>query len=335
MKWVVKKIVNHPIDGAANDNSAPFGFHDSKGRLYLMSYRNHWLGQYGDKGRLIWSAGNNPVEYSDFHIKMDLQNPHYITDTPDGKLLISSAGNKKIFKLDTNTRTCFELINGEKLGLTDVGNCVFDKDGNFWVNEIQGCRIWQFNPEGAPVIILGNGKPGFQVDACAFNDAGFNWIYDIRNGPDGNIYVLDSKNYAVRMIDVRGKIVTTIAGTGSGGYFGDGDIALRAAFGSNPDEKFDGPWAMSLDEEGNIYIGDTQNHVVRMIERKTNMITTIAGNPAVTPGVRNSSTIKDPFKLNLPKICSMDYCHGCLYVPEWDGDLVVLAKAGEARTNLF
>jgi hypothetical protein len=317
LNWTVKQIIN--------DTS--FGFHDSKGILYIINYFGHWLGQLGENGRLIWSAGNNPVENSDCHIDMDLEFPHYITDTPDGKLLISSAGNKKIFKLDTDTMTFIELIDGKKFGLIDVGNCVFDKNGTIWINEIQGCKIWQFTPEGIPIITLGNGEPGFQIGHCTYKDARFNWIYDIRSGPKGNIYVLDSKNFAVRMIDVDSKTVITLAGTGLSGYAGDGDIAQKATFGSNSNEFFDGPWSMSLDEDGNIYIGDTQNHVVRMIESSTNIITTIAGRPDTVLGAHNLSTTNDPFSINLPKICSMDYYHGCLYVPEWDGDLIILSKS--------
>lgn len=102
--------------------------------------------------------------------------------------------------------------------------------------------------------------------------------------------------------------------------------ARKGTLGHNPKERYGGPWSLSLDEAGNIYIGDTQNHVVRMVERATNTIWTIAGKQNVTPGVRNSPAETDPLNLNLPKICSMDYWNGRLFIPEWDGDLVVLAK---------
>jgi DNA-binding beta-propeller fold protein YncE len=326
MNWKVKKIINYDSGGTWEDGYASFGFYDSKGNLYAMSYLEHWVGCCSDNGRLKWSAGNNPVINSDYHLTLDLHNPHYITDTPDGMLLISSNGNKKIYKVNPVGMTSFLLIDGDSIGLTDVGNCVFDSEGNMWVNEIQGCRIWQFTLDGIPIQTLGDGKPGFQTEDCSFKDVRFNWIYDIRNGPDGNIYVLDSKNYAVRMVDVKSKTVKTIAGTGTCGYSGDGGNALNATFGGNPDEYFDGPWSLSLDEEGNIYVGDTQNHVVRMIERSTNNITTIAGNPDIKKGIRNCPTEEKPLSLNLPKICSMDYYNGCLYIPEWDGDLIVLSK---------
>ena len=93
-----------------------------------------------------------------------------------------------------------------------------------------------------------------------------------------------------------------------------------------PSEYFDGPLSLSLDEEGNIFIGDTQNHVMRMVERSTNIITTIAGKRDAQPRKRNDPHEKNPLQLNLPYICSLDYYNGCLFIPEWDGDLIVLEK---------
>ena len=78
--------------------------------------------------------------------------------------------------------------------------------------------------------------------------ARFNWIYDLRRGPEGNIYILDSKNYAVRKIDIDKETVELIAGTGKPGYTGDGGDAKDATFGGNKESYFDGPWSLSLDE---------------------------------------------------------------------------------------
>jgi hypothetical protein len=148
----------------------------------------------------------------------------------------------------------------------------------------------------------------------------------LRRGHDGNLYVLDSNNFAVRKLDLQQRVVSTIVGTGQGGYSGDEGDACKATLGHSPSERCGGPWSLSLDEAGNIYIGDTQNHVVWMVKRATNVIRTIAGKPHVTPGLRNSPAETDPLNLNLPKICGMEYWNGRLFVPEWSGDLVVLAK---------
>ena len=215
--------------------------------------------------------------------------------------------------------------------MKDAGNCVVDDEGSFWVNEVEGCRIWKFDSKGNPVLTLGDGTPGFQQGTVNFGEAKFRWISGIRRGPDGNIYVLDSRNFAIRLIDLENHKVKTIAGTGKAGYEGDRGNALNATFGSDPTARFDGPISLSLDEEGNIFVGDRQNHVVRMIDQKSHTITTIAGNHHSVKGKVNDPEEKDPLKLNLPEISSMDYYGGRLFVPtdlsSETGDLAVLRRA--------
>jgi hypothetical protein len=219
--------------------------------------------------------------------------------------------------------------------MKDVGNCVVDNEDSVWVNEVEGCRIWRFDGMGKPVLTLGDGTPGFQLGTVDFDEAKFSWIYDIRRGPDGNIYVLDSRNFAVRLIDLRCRVVDTLAGTGKAGYEGDNGDALKATFGSDPAARFDGPISLSLDEEGNIFVGDRQNHVARMIHRKSGTIRTIAGNHHSVEGMSNDPEEKDPLKLNLPEISSMDYFNGHLFIPTdlspEAGDLAVLRRARTGR----
>jgi hypothetical protein len=213
--------------------------------------------------------------------------------------------------------------------MKDAGNCVVDNEGLVWVNEVRGCRIWRFDSTGKPILTLGDGTSGFNPGTVNFDEAKFNWVYDIRRGPDGNIYVLDSRNFAVRLIDIGHQMVSTIAGTGKAGYEGDNGNALKATFGSDPAARFDGPISLSLDEEGNIFVGDRMNHVVRMINRK-GTIRTIAGNHNSIEGMINNPEEKDPLKLNLPEISSMDYWNGRLFVPTdltpEVGELAVLRK---------
>jgi DNA-binding beta-propeller fold protein YncE len=261
------------------------------------------------------------------HIQFDLKNPHYITTSPDdGATLVSCAGTNKIFKIFPEKQAVKLFIDTGKIGLKDIGNCEYDLEGNIWVNEVTGCRVWQFDSKGNKIQVLGQAAPGFQTKPTTFDSVRFNWIYDLRLGPDGNIYVLDSKNFALRMIDLQNEKVILLAGTGKPGYTGDGADALHATLGSDPNEHFDGPYALSLDEDGNMYIGDTQNHVVRMIEKTTNIVSTIAGKHMMEPHLRNDPHETNPLQLNIPKICSLDYFNQCLFIPEWDGDMIILEK---------
>lgn len=329
MEWRVKYIFNFPEDITWHNGYAQFGFHDYQGNFYVLRHENHWFGEFTKNNEFLWTAGSTNPNLSDTHMFFNLKKPMYVSKSPiDDALIISSGGNNRIYKLFPDEEKFDLLIDLKGHGVKDIGNCVFDKEGNIWINEITGCKIWQFDSEGKKKNILGDGKPGFQTESVSYDNVQFSWIYDIRIGPDNNLYVLDSGNYAIRIIDLKEEIVDLIVGTGEPGYYGDGKVAKKATLGSDKNEQFDGPWAISLDEEGNIFIGDTHNHVVRMVEKKKKkrIISTIAGNPDYIPSLRNSVDEADPFKINLPKICSIDYCNKELFISEWDGDLIVLEK---------
>lgn len=285
-----------------------------------------WFGQLTMDDNFLWTAGSTNPKLSSKHIFFDLKNPMYISrHHVDNSLIISSGGNRRIFKIFPQEENVITFIDAEKYGLKDIGNCVVDKQGNIWINEITGYQLWQFDSNGNKLQVLGNGKPGFQKEPASFDSVQFNWIYDIRMGFDNNLYVLDSGNFALRKVDIENCTVNLIAGTGKPGYSGDGGFATEATFGSDVKQQFDGPWALSVDDEGNIFIGDTQNHVVRMIN-KNGIISTILGSPNYIPSKRNLINETNPYRINLPKICSMDYYNNELFIPEWDGDLIILEK---------
>jgi streptogramin lyase len=167
---------------------------------------------------------------------------------PDETLVVSNFGDARLYRIDVGRKKAELFADGSRIGMKDVGNCVVDNEGLVWVNEVKGCKIWRFDSTGKPVLTLGNGTPSFQSDTVDFGEVKFSWIYDIRRGPDGNIYVLDSKNFAVRSIDLKRCVVNTLAGTGKAGYEGNGGNAQNATFGSDPEARFDGPISLSLDE---------------------------------------------------------------------------------------
>ncbi len=326
MQWRIKHIFNLSEEKPWQDGFVNFGFHGKTGTQYFLQYNEHWLGCLTAEDEFTWTAGAVDKGLSQIHIPCAIKHPHYISELPDGSLLVSSNGTNEIYRLIPGQKAAELFIDTGQVGLKDIGNCEYDRQRSIWVHEIQGSRVWQFDLAGEPMRVLGDGKPGFQAGTVPFDAVQFNWIYDLRLGPDGNVYILDSKNFSVRRIDVRHGTVSTVVGSGEPGYSGDGGPALEATLGGDPEAYFDGPFSLSLDELGNIFIGDTYNHVVRMVDHATQRISTIAGVHPAKPGMRNDPNETDPLKLNLPKICSMDYYNGCLFVPDWSDDLIVLEK---------
>lgn len=326
MEWRIKHIFNFPPDKPWDRGYVNFGFHGQSGAQYFLHYNEHWLGCLTPLDEWPWTAGAVDKGLSRKHISFGIKHPHYITELPDGSLLVSSAGTNEIYRLRPEQGTTELFADTGQLGFRDVGNCVYDGAGSVWTHEIEGCRVWQLDLAGHPLRTLGNGEPGFQAETVPYAAAHFNWIYDLRLGPDGDIYVLDSKNFCVRRIEVGQGTVSLVAGRGEPGPAVDGIPALAATLGSDPSARFDGPFSLSLDEVGNIFVGDTYNHVVRMMDHTTGTISTIAGKQVAEAGVRNDPAETDPLKLNLPLICSMDYYDGCLFIPDWSDDLIVLEK---------
>ena len=283
-----------------------------------------------ERGQLKWTVAAKPVFADVPNISAPLEFPMYVDALSDDVLVVSNFKTAELYRIDPFAMTARLLVDGHAVGLADMGNCVVDDESYIWVNEVTGCRLWRFDPTGRFAEVLGYGTPGFQSDPVPFGEARFNWIYDIRRGPDSRIYVLDSRNFAVRVVDVAQRCVHTIAGDGQPGYEGDGGDARHARFGGNPHAKFDGPISLSVDEEKNVYIGDRFNHVVRMIDGVTGVISTIAGTHGANERQANDANERDPLRLNLPKISSMDYHDNRLFVPTDlatdSGDLVVLRK---------
>jgi hypothetical protein len=84
----------------------------------------------------------------------------------------------------------------------------------------------------------------------------------------GNFYLSDTENFRIRKVTAAGDI-STIAGTGSPGYGGDGGPATQALI--------DAPAGLALDGAGNLYFADTNNHIIRRIDAFSHVITTVAG----------------------------------------------------------
>jgi hypothetical protein len=324
--WKIERIFNFQREKIWRNGYSLFGAYDNAGRRYVIDFWQNWVGCISGNDRLCWSAGSISRPESDLHIPIDLSGPGYLTITPSGKIIVACFLGNAIYDIDLMHKHASVFIDGHAMGMKGIGNCECDSEGNIWVNEVEGGRVWQFNTEGKHLQTIGTGQHDFQLESVPFEEAKFTLIFDLRLGPDGNVYVLDSKNLTVRKLDVRQRMVSTVVGNGLSGYSGDGGDAGDATLGCNPMERYGGPWSLSLDEAGNIYIGDTQNHVVRMVERSTNIISTIAGKHQAMPGLRNNPGETNPLNLNFPKICGMEYWNDRLFIPEWSGDLVILAK---------
>ncbi len=119
-----------------------------------------------------------------------------------------------------------------------------------------------FAPAATVTTLIGDGTPGF-------SDTQVNNPYGLVIGPDGALYFCDLDNQRIRRLDLKTKRLTTIAGDGQKGYRGDGGPALQASLNMPHELRF-GP-------DGDIYIAERDNHVIRKVDTKTGVISTFAG----------------------------------------------------------
>jgi streptogramin lyase len=125
-------------------------------------------------------------------------------------------------------------------------------------------------PEGGDVTtVAGNGKdvPG-SADGKALNISSAQ-PFGISYGPDGALYVCEVGSHLVRRINLSTGEAKTVAGTGKKGYSGDGGPATQAQLNE--------PYEVRFDKQGNMLFVEMQNHLVRKVDHKTGIISTIAG----------------------------------------------------------
>ena len=150
-----------------------------------------------------------------------------------------------------------------------------DASGNIYIADTENNRIRMVDATTKIITtIAGNGGSSYTGDNGPATDAELHKPNGVVVDVSGNIYIADTDNDVIRMVydDAGTMRITTVAGTGAGGYSGDDMPATSTTL-----HKPRGVW---LDESGNILIADADNNRVRMVydDGGTLMITTVAGN---------------------------------------------------------
>jgi len=153
--------------------------------------------------------------------------------------------------------------------LSIPSSVAIDRAGNIFITDPVDNCIREINTSGIINTIAGiAGTEGYSGDGGPATAAELYTPYGVAVDNSGNIYIADQGNNAVRKVNAAG-IISTIAGTGSAGYSGDGGTGASAAL--------NWPNAVAADDSGNVYIADLGNNCIRKVNA-SGTITTIAGN---------------------------------------------------------
>lgn len=144
-----------------------------------------------------------------------------------------------------------------------------DALGNLYIADTDNNRIRKVSTTGIITTVAGIGTQGYSGDGSIATGAELHSPHGITFDNNGNLYIADWNNNCVRMVDSTG-IITTFAGTGlTFGFSGDGGLATSAELRN--------PKGITIDSFGNLYISDSFNGRIRMVNT-SGIINTVAGN---------------------------------------------------------
>ena len=116
----------------------------------------------------------------------------------------------------------------------------------------------QSSTEWAVSIVAGIGEPGYSGDGSSALDARLNNPFDLAFAPDSSLVFSDTFNHCIRRIDAASGVISTICGTGTKGFSGDGGPATRALLNQ--------PYGVVIDRSGRAFFADRLNRRVRIID---------------------------------------------------------------------
>lgn len=263
---------------------------DAFGNIYIPDYALGYLRKVNTNGIITAFAGIGISAHSGdggqataagigtaMAITTDIIGNVYFVEQDTGYYIRKISTNGTITTIGGNGSNVYSGDNGAatNAGLGYSLGIAIDNVGNLYISDITHHRIRMINTNGIISTIAGTGTAGYTGDGGIAINAELNGPGGIaianstsETSPSPCIYFTDMNNNRIRMISANG-IISTVGGTGTAGYSGDGGNATSAMLKS--------PAGLCTDNNGNIYVADNNNNRVRMITTN-GMISTIAGN---------------------------------------------------------
>jgi uncharacterized protein (TIGR03437 family) len=211
-------------------------------------------------------------------IAIDGSNNIYIADWVDeqiakislnGAVAVVAGTGKAGFSGDEGPASKAQLA----LAIFVLAGLAVDSSGNLYIADLDNFRIRKVTPDGIIRTVAGNGQFGYSGDGGPAVQATLNIPSSVTADAAGNLYVADAAGNRVRKI-AADRTVTTVVGSGSPGFTGDGGPAVEASLYS--------PLAAGVDAAGNLYVLDALSRVRRVTP--DGIINTFAGNGGAYAG---------------------------------------------------
>ena len=321
----------------------PYGLAlDSEGNLFVTDSGNHRVRRVDAEARTIETvAGNGELGFSSDGgpaAAAPLASPQGVATDNAGAVYLAEAGTSRVRRIDTVTGTIETVAGTGHRGYSGDGGLAteamlkspfglaVDLSGNLYVADTWNHRLRRVDAATRVIETLAGGDdPGHSGDGEAASEAQLNVPTGVAVDAAGNVYMADSSNQRIRKIHAVTMAIETLAGTGEGGYSGDGETATAA--------KLAGPQGIAVDGSGNVYVADTWNHRVRRVDSATGTISSIAGSGSPTSGWEGGDA--GQARLEAPASLALDSSRNVFFVDSrrvWkldsSGTIVKLAGTG-------
>ena len=197
----------------------------------------------------------------------------------NGHLFIADARNNRVRQVNLSTGVISTFAGSAYSGnngpataaaLSEPEAIAVDAAGDIFIADSANYRVREVNAAtGVITTVAGDGTQGYSGDNGQATAAELNFSMALAVDNSGHLFIADSDNQRIREVNLSTGVITTVAGNGMAGYNGDGSQATAA-------EIYD-PNGLTVDNNGDLFIGDTGNARIREVNLSTGVITTIAG----------------------------------------------------------
>jgi len=211
-----------------------------------------------------------------------LSKPEDVFIAANGDIYIADTGNHKVRKVSAATGIITTVAGSGPSGSSGDGGpatsarlhspagIVVAANGDMYLSDTANDKIRKVTAAtGIITTFAGNGTAGYLGDGGAATAARLKTPEGVALAANGDLYIADMGNHAIRKVSAATGIITTYAGTGTAGSLGDGGLATAARLNS--------PEAISLNSAGDLLIADTGNNRIRRVQAASGVITTVAG----------------------------------------------------------
>ncbi len=247
---------------------------DAAGNLYIADKSNNRIRKVATSGIITTIAGtgaNGNTGDGGPATTATLANPYGLAVDGAGNVYIADQGNNRVRRID-NAGAIHAFAGTGATGFSgDAGVAVnaslhnpyavaCDGGGNVYIADVDNQRIRMVNTAGIISTIAGNGVGGYAGDYGPATDAQLFEPIGVAVDALGTLYIADAWNHRIRAVTNAG-LITSLAGTGTPGYSGDGGHAASAQF-KNPN-------GVAVNSAGDIFVADYNNHAIRHITKPT------------------------------------------------------------------